>query len=191
MEHGTVCRAAVTGYIVVMNLERITVEFHAEEDRLMVRVFFDKKAEIQFWLTRRLVKRIWPVLLQMAQAKPDIQMHPNPEVRMALLGLQHEKALQEVKFSKVDPEPDREHPLGDAPMLVSKVRARRNERSQTVLSLQPQQGNSVDLALGDTLLHGLMKLVQDTAIKAQWDISLAVPTFMHAPAEEDSIRTVN
>src|SRR5512141_2957262 len=34
----------------VMNLERITVEFHAEDDRLMVRVFFDKKAEIQFWL---------------------------------------------------------------------------------------------------------------------------------------------
>jgi len=174
-----------------MNLERITVEFHAEEDRLMVRVFFDQKAEIQFWLTRRLVKRIWPLLLQMAQAKPDIQMQPNPEVRKALVGLQHEKALQEVKFSKAAPEPEREHPLGAAPMLVSKVRARRNERGQTVLSLQPQQGNGVDLALGDTLLHGLMKLVQDTAVKADWDISLAVPTFTHAPAEEDSGRTVN
>ncbi len=174
-----------------MNLERITVEFHAEQDRLMVRVFFDKKAEIQFWLTRRLVKRIWPMLLQMAQAKPDIQMQPNPEVRKALLGLQHEKALQEVKFSKAPQEPEREHPLGNAPMLVSKVRARRNERSQTVLSLQPQQGNGVDLALGDTLLHGLMKLVQDTAVKAEWDISLAVPAFTHAPAEEDSGRTVN
>ena len=174
-----------------MNLERITVEFHAEEDRLMVRVFFDKKAEIQFWLTRRLVKRIWPVLLQMAQAKPDIQMQPNPEVRKALLGLQHEKALQEVKFSKAAQEPEREHPLGNAPMLVSKVRARRNERAQTVLSLQPQQGNGVDLALGDTLLHGLMKLVQDTAAKAEWDLALAVPAFTHAPAEEDAGRTVN
>src|SRR3954470_8100064 len=92
-----------------MNLERITVEFHAEEDRLMVRVFFDKKAEIQFWLTRRLVKRVWPVLLQMAQARPDIQMQPNPEVRKALLGMQHEKALQEVKFSKAAQEPEREH----------------------------------------------------------------------------------
>lgn len=175
-----------------MNLERITVEFHAEDDRLMVRVFFDKKAEIQFWLTRRLVKRIWPVLLQMAQAKPDIQMQPNPEVRKALLGMQHEKALQEVKFSKAaQQEPEREHPLGNAPMLVSKVRARRNDKGQTVLSLQPLQGNGVDLALGDTLLHGLMKLVQDTAIKAEWDLSLTVPTFAHAPSEEDAGRTVN
>jgi hypothetical protein len=175
-----------------MNLERITVEFHAEEDRLMVRVFFDGKAEIQFWLTRRLVKRIWPVLLQMAQAKPDIMAQPNPEVRKALVGMQHEKALQEVKFSKATPsEPQREHPLGSAPMLVSKVRARRNERGQTLLSLQPQQGNGVDLALGDTLLHGLMKLVQDTVVKAEWDLSLAVPAFTHASSEEDAGRTVN
>ena len=46
-----------------MNLERITVEFHAGEDRMLVRVFFNGSAEIQFWLTRRLLKRIWPVLL--------------------------------------------------------------------------------------------------------------------------------
>jgi hypothetical protein len=174
-----------------MNLERITVEFHAEEDRLMVRVYFDGKAEIQFWLTRRLVRRIWPVLLQMAQAKPDIQLQPNPEVRKALLGMQHEKALQAVKFSKATQEPEREHPLGNAPMLVSKVRARRNDRGQTVLSLQPQQGNGVDLALGDTLLHGLMKLIQDTTVKAEWDLALLVPAFTHAPSEEDTGRIVN
>ena len=174
-----------------MNLERITVEFHAEEDRLMVQVFFDRKAEIQFWLTRRLVKRIWPELLQMAQAKPDIQLQPDPEVRKALLGLQHGKALQEVKFSKATQEPEREHPLGNAPMLVSKVRARRSERGQTVLSLQPQQGYGVDLALGDTLLHGLLKLMQDTAVKAEWDLALAVPTFTYATSAEDVGRTVN
>ena len=173
-----------------MNLERITVEFHAEEDRLMVRVFFDRKLEIQFWLTRRLVKRIWPVLLQMAQAKPDIQMQPNPEARKALLGFQHEKALQEVKFSKAAQEAGREHPLGSVPMLVSKVRARRNQKGQTVLSLSPREGNGVDLALGDTLLHGFLKLMQDTASKAEWDLTLAVPALAPA-AEEETNRTVN
>ncbi len=173
-----------------MNLERITVEFHAEEDRLMVRVFFDMKSEIQFWLTRRLVKRVWPVLLQMAQAKPDIQLQPSPEARKALLGLQHEKALQEVKFSQATQEPGREHPLGGAPMLVSKVRARRNQNGQTVLSLSPRQGSGVDLALGDTLLHGVLKLMQDSASKAEWGLALAVPALAPA-AEEETSRTVN
>jgi len=37
----------------------------------------------------------------------------------------------------------------------------------------------------------LMKLVQDTTVKADWDISLAVPTFTHAPAGENCARTVN
>lgn len=173
-----------------MNLERITAEFNGEEDRLMIRVFFDKKSEIQFWLTRRLVRRIWPVLLQMAQSRPDIQLQPNPEARKALLGFQHEKALQEVRFSKATQEPGREHPLGNAPMLVNKVRARRNERSQTVLSFLPHQGNGIDLALGDALLHGLMKLIQDAAAKAEWDLALAVPALMPA-AEEETSRTVN
>lgn len=173
-----------------MNLERITVEFHAEEDRLMVRVFFDKTSEIQFWLTRRLVTRIWPVLLQMAQAKPDIQLQPSAEARNALLGFQHERALQAVQFSKVTQEPGREHPLGSAPMLVSKVRARRNQKGQTVLSLSPREGNGVDLALGDTLLHGFLKLMQDTAAKAEWNLDLAVPALAPA-AEEETSRTVN
>jgi len=175
-----------------MNLERITVEFHAEEDRMLVRVFFNGSAEIQFWLTRRLLKRIWPVLLQMAQNKPDIQLQPNPEARKAMLGMQHEKALQEVKFSKAREEPQqREHPLGNAPMLVSKVRAGRNQKGQTALSLMPAQGNGVDLALGDNLLHGLIKLMQDTAIKAEWDLTLAVPTLGVAAAEDETPRTVN
>ena len=175
-----------------MNLERLTVEFHAEEDRLLMRVFFNATSEFRFWMTRRLVKRIWPVLIQLAQAKPDIQMQPNPEARKALLGLQHEKALQEVKFSKAPQESARELPQGTAPMLVAKVRARRNQRNQTVLYFLPQQGSGIDLALGDTLLHGLLKLMQDTAAKAEWDIALAVPAFSPlAPEESVPPRTVN
>lgn len=176
-----------------MNLERITVEFHAGEDRMLVRVFFNGCAEIQFWLTRRLLKRIWPVLLQMAQAKPDIQLQSNPEARKAMLGMQHEKALQEVKFSKAREEPQpRDHPLGNAPILISKVRAVRNQKGQTVLSLLPPEGKGVDLALGDTLLHGVIKLMQDTAVKAEWDLFLAVPTLGAAvTAEGEAPRTVN
>jgi hypothetical protein len=181
-------------YSGVMNLERITVEFHAGEDRMLLRVFFNSRAEIQAWLTRRLLKRVWPVLLQMAQAKPDIQVQSNPEARKAMLGMQHEKALQEVKFSKAprnEPQEPREHPLGNAPMLVSKVRAGRNQNGQTVLSLHPGEGSGVDLALGDNLLHGLIKLIQDTAVKAEWDLSLDVPTLGAAATEDETPRTVN
>jgi hypothetical protein len=54
----------------------------------------------------------------------------------------------------------------------------------------PHEGNGVDLALGDALLHGVLKLMQDTASKADWDLALAVPALAPA-AEEETNRTVN
>ena len=175
-----------------MNLERITVEFAPEDDRLLVHVYFSGSAEILFWLTRRLVKRFWPVLLQMAQSRPEIQAQPNPEARKALLGMEHEKALKQVQFSKAVKEPEREHPLGDTPFMVTRIRARRSPKGQTILSMLPKEGNGLDLTLGESLLHGLMKLIKDAAAKAEWDLPLEVPTFealqgQDVPAE----RTIN
>lgn len=177
-----------------MNLERITVEFAPEEDRLLLRVHFSKSAEILFFLTRRLVKRFWPVLLQMAQSKPDIQVQANPEARKAMLGMEHQKALKEVQFTKAVKQPEREHPLGDTPVLVTRIRARRNDKGLTVLSLLPKegQGNGVDLTLGDNLLHGFMKLVQDTVAKAEWDLALQVPTLEATDVDQSgAVRTLN
>ncbi|MGD2140637.1 MAG: hypothetical protein PVH25_09590 [Burkholderiales bacterium] len=165
-----------------MNLERITVEFMAEDDRLLVHVYFSGSAEILFWMTRRLVKRFWPVLLQIAQSRPEIQSQASPEARKALLGLEHEKALKQVQFSKAtreqkqQEETSREHPLGDEPFLVTRIRARRNDKGQTILSMLPSKGSGLDLSLGENLLHGLMKLIKDTATKAEWDLNLEVPT---------------
>ena len=166
-----------------MNLERITVEFVPEDDRLLVHVYFSKSAEIMFWFTRRLVRRFWPVLLQVAQSRPEIQAQANPEARKALLGMEHEKALTKVRFSKAVEEPDRSHPLGDVPFLVTRIRTRRNGKGQTILSLLPKEGNGLDLALGENLLHGLMKLIKDSAARAQWDLTLEVPALSQSPPE--------
>ncbi|HWQ39691.1 MAG TPA: hypothetical protein VNM24_13980 [Burkholderiales bacterium] len=174
-----------------MHLERITVEFAAEEDRLLLRVYFSGSAEVMFWLTRRLVKRFWPVLLEMAQSRPDIRMQANPEARLALIGFEHEKALRQVKFTRAVQEPNRQHPLGEAPMLVTRIRARRNERGLNVLSLLPREGSGVDLTLGDNLLHGLMKLIQDTAVKAEWDLKLGVPSLAAVAGESPRDRVLN
>jgi hypothetical protein len=175
-----------------MNLERITVEFVPEDDRLLVHVYFSKSAEILFWMTRRLVRRFWPVLLQIAQSRPEIQSQANPEARKALLGFKHEKALTQVQFSKAVEDHGRAHPLGNAPFLVTRIRTRRNGKGQTILSLLPKQGNGLDLSLGENLLHGLMKLIKDSAAKADWNLNLDVPTLSQFPSESmPEERTLN
>ena len=98
-----------------MRLHQLKIEFVPEHDRLMMRLSTDNGAEVLLWLTRRCVKRLWPLLVNMAQATPEIVVQPNPEARRALLGFQHEKAVRQADFSRPYEEAARERPLGTQP----------------------------------------------------------------------------
>ena len=45
-----------------MRLERIRIEFDAEQDRLLMRILIDGGSEVLLWLTRRCVVRFWQAL---------------------------------------------------------------------------------------------------------------------------------
>ena len=83
-----------------MRLHQLKIEFVAEHDRLLMRISTDSGAEVPLWLTRRCVKRLWPLLLNMAQTTPEIVVAAQPRGERALLGFQHEKAVRQADFSK-------------------------------------------------------------------------------------------
>jgi len=174
-----------------VKLERIRIEFDAEQDRLLMFVLMDGMSEVRLWLTRRCVRRLWSAMLRMAEIKPEVQLLANPEARSAVLHFEREKALRAVKFSRTGPASEhdspRAQPLGPEPLLVSRIQARRESDGRTLLALLPQEGAGTHLTLSDNLLHGLMKLVQQTATKAEWDLELdlpPVPTFAEEVARE-------
>ena len=51
-------------------LSQIQVSFAPAEDRLLLRVSTDEHTEFQFWLTRRYVRLLWPILEQMVAVTP-------------------------------------------------------------------------------------------------------------------------
>src|SRR5215218_3322488 len=159
-----------------MNLEQIRIDFVAEHDRLLMRLASGDRSEILLWLTRRCVRLLWPLLVKMIESTPRIAQQPLPEARQALLGLQREQALSQANFSRPYDAAGRERPLGAEPLVVARVNTGRNEQGKNVLVLLPPQGQGVTLALDDTLLHGLCKLLQDVVAKAEWDMVLALPT---------------
>ncbi|MBK8017364.1 MAG: hypothetical protein IPK20_12025 [Betaproteobacteria bacterium] len=173
-----------------MKLERIRIEFDPEQDRLLMLVLIDGAAEVRLWLTRRCVKRFWMAMVRMAEIKPEIQLQSNPEARTAVLHFEHEKALREVKFSRSEPEPPqappRVQPLGPEPLLVTRIQARREADGRSLIALLPSQGQGAHLTLSENLLHGLMKLVQQAVLKAEWDMALELPS---APALADDGQT--
>jgi hypothetical protein len=174
-----------------MKLHQLKIEFNPEHDRLLLRVLSDDGKEVLAWLTRRCVKLLWPALLKVAQGSPEIARQADPEIKTALLGFQHEKAIRQADFSKPYQETAKERPLGADPVLVSRIQTRRNERGGCTLSLLPSAGQGIHLTLEDPVLHSFCRLLQTSVAKSDWNIELTLPQ-MVAPGESDGkVRTLN
>jgi hypothetical protein len=161
-----------------MRLHQLKLDFIPEQDRLLLRVSTDNQQEVRLWLTRRALRLLWPLLVQMARSSPEVALQSNPQARDALVGMQHEQALSKADFAKPFEEVPREMPLGAEPILVARMRSNRDDQGNQILGLLPQKGQGINLTLDNTLLHSFCKLVQNAVAKADWDIALELPALL-------------
>jgi hypothetical protein len=66
-------------------------------------------------------------------------------------------------------------PLGEEPLLVTRLRARPDGRGNAVIALHPTQGQGMDLAMDAMLLHSFTRLLQGAVGKTDWDMRLQLP----------------
>jgi hypothetical protein len=158
-----------------MKLHQLKIDFDPEQDRLLLRVSTLTGQEALLWLTRRCVLRLWPLLVGGAEAKPEIAQRPEPEVKKALMGIQHEKALSQAQFGKKYEDVPRTRPLGDQPLLVATMQRRVSPDGRVVIGLLPKEGEGIFLTLDEPLLHGVIKLLQNAVARAEWGVKLELP----------------
>ncbi len=157
-----------------MRLHQIRIDYHQEQDRLLLRISTDEGSELRFWLTRRFIKGLWPALMKMAEAVGEARTQPDPTVRKAMLEFEHDKAVRQADFAT--PYKDAASlPLGPEPLLVTRLRAQPDGRGNAVLALHPAQGQGMDLAMDAMLLHSFTRLVQGAVEKTDWDIRVELP----------------
>ena len=176
-----------------MRLHQLKLDFVPEQDRLLLRVSTDNQMEVRLWLTRRALRLLWPLLLQMLRSSPEVALQSNPQARDALVGMQHEQALRQANFGDTFKEVPREMPLGAEPILVARIHGNRDDRGNQVLGLLPQHGQGIHLTLDNTLLHSLCKLLQNAVAQSDWDILLALPALQSQADADGTItpKTVN
>lgn len=175
-----------------MQLHQIKIEFNAEHDRLLMSVSTSDGQEILLWLTRRCVKLLWPLLIKMVESQPRVQLQgANPEARAALVGMEHEKAVQKADFSQPYVAGSKSHPLGADPLLVARMQTRRDDSGAHILSLLPLNGQGINLAMEEGLLHSCCRLLQQAVLKAEWDLRLDFPQSNLPLAETEGQRTLN
>jgi hypothetical protein len=175
-----------------MNLHQIKIDFNAEHDRLLMCVSTSDGQEVLMWLTRRCVKLLWPMFLKMVESNARVQLQgSSPEARAALVGIEHEKAVQKADFSKPYEPVAKQRPLGAEPLLIARVQTRREESGSSVLTLLPLQGQGINLTLDDRLLHSCCKLLQNAVGRADWDFKLELPQAGVSAADAERPRTLN
>ncbi|MBN1103948.1 MAG: hypothetical protein JXL84_11090 [Deltaproteobacteria bacterium] len=155
-------------------IHQMQLAFVPLEDRLLFRVRTTDQNELRFWLTRRYVKLLWQVLRQMlgeTQAGPAA----DPRAKEAMLSFQHEEALTKMDFATPYKEGSEvRRPLGDKPVLVSRIQVKAGPGNTRVLCMHPEQGQGVEIVLDSVWLHSLCKILVGAVKKSDWDLEIRI-----------------
>lgn len=155
-------------------VHQIQLKYDAREDRSLLRISTLDKCEYQFWITRRIVKLLWPVLVRMLETTDNVARQQDQAAKSAVLSFEHEKATSNVDFTtKFNDDPMRT-PLGTSPLLLAKVEVKSAPGTVPRLGLHPAEGCGLELAMDDKLLHSLCTLLAKVAHSADWHLELSM-----------------
>jgi hypothetical protein len=170
-----------------MKIHQIQMAFDKVQDRVLMRLSTTDKAEFRFWLTRHYVKRLWEVLLKMIERDPSTAAYKDESVRRAMIEFQHENIVRGGEFSKKFEEGSGSMPLGDAPLLLSRIAGKQSVDGAQVLCMHPENGQGIDLAVNAQLLHMISKLISDAVVRSDWDLTFAIDPNMAVASSAQAV----
>jgi hypothetical protein len=170
-----------------MNIHQIQMQYDRLQDRILLRVSTSERAEFRFWVTRRYVKLLWTILIKMLEREPAAAVYADESVRRTMMGFQHTDAVRAGNFDRKYEEAASTLPLGDAPVLLSRVTAKQITGKHQLLCMHPEQGQGIDIAVDAALLHRISKLVIDAVGQAGWDLKFAMDPDMAMPLRAQGI----
>ena len=153
-------------------LNQIQMSFAPAEDRLLLRISATDGTEYRFWLTRRYVQLLWPVLTKILANHPQVREQVTNQAKETVLSFQHEQAVQQADFKQSFKEHPAALPLGDAPLLLAKAQLKPGPDAGNTLSLLPEQGQGIDLAMNTEMVHAFVRLLITTTAKTDWALNL-------------------
>lgn len=150
---------------------QLNLDYVPAEDRLLLRIGLGNE-EVQFWLTRKAVKSLWPVL-----GTASLQLVPgaswSESARLEASEMQRLAAVQQIDFA-TQYSTQRKPVWGDGPMLASGVEVLAHADGTLTLRLHAANGRYTELPLDAKLHAGLSELLRKAVTQSDWDMSLDV-----------------
>ena len=151
-------------------INQIQIRYVPVEDRIVLRLNTEDSSEFRFWITRRYAKILSTSLMKLLRSSEDIQEYKEEEVLKAVMSFQHEEALAKADFAKTFQAQPKNLPLGNTPILLSKLTVKQTADGNPMLCMYPEQGQGIDLALQRQLLHSISKLFADALDASEWGV---------------------
>lgn len=153
-------------------LEQFSASYDSGQDRILLRIRSSDDAEFRFWLTRRYLALLWPILMKMA-ADFSARKTTDPLTRDTLAELAHGEAVGKADFGSTYREGSL-FPLGEEPLLLARITVKPLAGTTQTLTLLPLQGQGINLDLDERLVHIIARLLQQTAVAAEWGLTLDI-----------------
>ncbi|TFZ08597.1 hypothetical protein [Ramlibacter humi] len=179
-----------------MQIHQLSVNYQAEQDRVLLKVNSTSGEEMRMWLTRRLMSGLWPLLTKLntdqlirMEAAGSVLASADDELKKMVTEFRKEEFLQGADF-ETPYEEKPTLPLGNEPLLVTDVdatplgsgrlRLAFNERASVSGGDKPR---GFQLELDPKLTQGLMHLLDQALARSQWRDNFAAPPTAAEPAE--------
>jgi hypothetical protein len=156
-----------------MKVHQLNCEYAPVQDRILFRVSTDAGMEGQFWLTRRLVKGLWPHLLQPVETELKQVGCDRPISVPALMAAQRQAAMQVHQFDR--PYETGQQQCTAQPVLVTAARLTPLADGGCLLGMSEGKGLGMELTLPPDLWHGLLCLLDMAVAHADWSLQPLVP----------------
>ena len=172
------------------SLNQLNISFDPLEDRLLLRMTSGTKdalTEYRLWLTRRLVKLLWPVLNKMLETDTTLLSRVSGDNRKAVLEFQQEAALSKADFATPYTKEEKQTPLGPKPLLVSRIQAGKGQDGRQILSLKTADNQGINISLTPHTIHSIKKLLVNSIKKAGWDLTPPAPDAVQKPESQKLI----
>ena len=155
-------------------LHQMTAEYVPAQDRILFRVNTVELVEFRVWLTRRLVKAVWGSAVKSFEIQPEVQEQTRPQVKKAVMSMQHQKAVQSGDFSSKHDKRAKPAPEMKNGLLAIGADIGKSVTGNVVLVFRTVEKKDVTLNLNDEMLHAICHLLQKSADRAGWDLQLGV-----------------
>jgi len=160
-------------------IEQINLGFNEQEDRLLLKVGLADKTEIAVWITRRICKSIWSSLQIAGNALlPTTSQFEAPTIatpdgkdqaiQSFIKEADHQKKIENLDF-KSEYIADRQA-RSEAPLLAVQCMVVTIGSLPPQLELQCTNGQSVNIALTNELVHAVTSMMQLATREAGWDL---------------------